>query len=121
MPNNLPADKSDVESTDIIITDQRSLGLSHYVLAERLMQVEAAQIHKERAEDGTSDTLTYILEGGFRGFHKFTRDHLIEEWNDGACDKFYELYEDNELPWEIYEDDPLVAIEEDATGEVAKG
>ena len=115
MPNNLPADKSDGKS-DVILVSDRGFSLTHYVLAERLMQVEAAEIFKQRAEDGTSDTLIYILEGGFRGFHKFTSVELMEEWNDGACDKFYELYEDNELPWALYEDDPLVAL-----GEVANG
>ena len=105
MPNNIPTDLKDCKSDYEVIVDRDGHFLTHYMLAERLMQVEAAQIFKARSEDGTSDTLTYILEGGFRGFHKYTRDHLIEEWNDGACDKFYQLYEDNELPWEIYEED----------------
>ena len=33
---------------------------------------------------------------------------------DGAEDKWYELYQDNELPWEAYEDDPIHKLEEEA-------
>ena len=39
---------------------------------------------------------------------------LWSEWKDGAEDKWYELYQDNELPWEAYEDDPIHKLEEEA-------
>jgi len=31
------------------------------------------------------------------------------------------MYETNTLPWELYEEDPLVALEADENGEVATG
>ena len=105
MHDNLPGNRRDVEDTYVIGKDERGYELIHYVLAERLMQVEYAQIMSER--DPCSDTLIYILEGGFRGYHKFTADQLKAEWLDGANDKWFQLYEDGELPWEIFEDDPL--------------
>ena len=121
MANNLPEDFRDVEQQAIVGEDSRSLQLTHYVLAERLLQVEYASIAKEIREEASSETLTYILEGGFRGFHKYTSGELWSEWKDGAEDKFYDLYETNSLPWEVYEEDPLVALEQDENGEVANG
>ena len=121
MPNNLPEDFRNVEQSAIVGEDSRSLSLTHYVLAERLLQVEYASIAKEIREEASSETLTYILEGGFRGFHKYTSGELWSEWKDGAEDKWYQLYEDDALPWEAYEDDPIHAIEEDENGEVARG
>ena len=107
MPNNIPTDLKDCNSNYEVIVDRDGHFLTHYMLAERLMQVEAAQIFKERAEDGTSDTLTYILEGGFRGFHKYKLQEMRDEWLDGAEEKWFNLYHDKELPWETYEEDPI--------------
>lgn len=45
---------------------------------------------------------------------------LIKEYKD-IEDKFYRLYEDGGLPYELYDEDPLIALEEDETGEVANG
>jgi len=89
-------------------------------LAERLLQVEYANIAKEIVEEASSETLTYILEGGFRGYHKFTSGELWSEWKE-VEEKFYHMYETNTLPWELYEEDPLVALEADENGEVATG
>jgi hypothetical protein len=72
MSDNLPQDFRDVEQSSIVGEDSRSLQLTHYVLAERLLQCEYALIAKEIVEEASSETLTYILEGGFRGFHKYT-------------------------------------------------
>lgn len=118
MPNNLPEDFRDVEQSAIVGEDSRSLSLTHYVLAERLLQVEYASIAKEIREEASSETLTYILEGGFRGFHKYTSGELWSEWKDGAEDKWYQLYEDDALPWEAYDEDPIHSLEEDENGEV---
>jgi len=120
MANNLPEDFRDVEQQTIVGEDSRSLQLTHYVLAERLLQVEYANIAKEIVEEASSETLTYILEGGFRGYHKFTSGELWSEWKE-VEEKFYHMYETNTLPWELYEEDPLVALEKDENGEVAKG
>ena len=38
MPSNLPEDFRDVEQSAIVGEDSRSLSLTHYVLAERLLQ-----------------------------------------------------------------------------------
>ena len=73
----------------------------------KLLKCHCGAVEAEINLDGVSDTLIYILEGGFRGYHKFTADQLKAEWLDGANDKWFQLYEDGELPWEIFEDDPL--------------
>ena len=117
MPDNLPQDFRDVEQSAIVGEDSRSLNLTHYVLAERLIQVEYANI-MEDPHPLPSNTLIYILEGGFRGYHKMTSGELWSEWKDGAEDKWYQLYEYGDLPWEPYEDDPIVALEKDENGEV---
>ena len=120
MPDNLPKDFRDVEASTVVGEDSRSLDLTHYVLAERLLQVEYATIAKEIREtaSATSETLTYILEGGFRGFHKYSSGEMWAEWKDGAEDKWYDLYETSTLPWAPYEDDPILTLEDDENGEV---
>ena len=70
MADNLPTDYKQVEDEYEVGRDKTDTALTHYVLAERLMQVEGALVAKEIREDGHSQTLIYILEGGFRGFHK---------------------------------------------------
>jgi len=105
---------------NIIHEDQRALGLTHYQMAERCMLVEYATIREEMDEDGSSQTLIHILEGGFEGFHDMPNEGLIKEYKD-IEDKFYRLYEDGGLPYELYDEDPLIALEEDETGEVANG
>ena len=97
MADNLPDNLSDVEDEYIVGEDSRAMQLTHYVLAERLLQVEYAEIMRQHREEKDSQTLIYILEGGFRGFHKMTAGELWSEWKDGAEDKWYELYQDNEL------------------------
>ena len=95
------------ENESVVGEDSRSLELTHYVLAERLMQVEHSDIQKEMNKDGHSDTLVYILDGGFRGFHKMSPGELWSEWKDGAEAKWFEMYDDESLPYSIYEEDPL--------------
>jgi hypothetical protein len=118
MADNLPRDFRDVEQSTIVGEDSRSLQLSHNVLAERLLQVEYHRIQEDIREGHNSDTLIYILEGGFRGYHKMSSGELWAEWKE-VEEKFYHLYETNSLPWEVDEEDPLVALEKDENGEVA--
>ena len=107
MADNLPDNLSDVEDEYIVGEDSRAMQLTHYVLAERLLQVEYAEIMRQHREEKDSQTLIYILEGGFRGFHKMTGGELWQEWKDGAEDQWYIMYDDKQLPWEIYDEDPL--------------
>ena len=72
MADNLPDNLSDVEDEYIVGEDSRAMQLTHYVLAERLLQVEYAEIMRQHREEKDSQSLIYILEGGFRGFHKMT-------------------------------------------------
>lgn len=108
------------DKDSIIHEDQRALKLTHYQMAERCMLVEYATIREEMDDDGSSTTLIHILEGGFRGFHEMPEATLVKEYTD-CEDKFYRLYEDGGLPYELYDEDPLIALEEDETGEVANG
>ena len=105
----LPANLNDQEAHEPYYEDSRAMVLSHYVMAERCLQVEATKIYNDFNE-GDYSTLTYILEGGFRGFHKYTKQEQRDEWLDGAEDKWFQLYADGELPWEPYEEDPICQV-----------
>jgi hypothetical protein len=109
-----------MEEDNFIFEDQHAMRLTHYVMAERLMQIEAHKIIEEYKDNATHETLAFILEGGFKGFHNFTDSELIAEYIDGAEDKWYSLQEDGELPWGMYEDDPMMQLIEDEAGELEK-
>ena len=55
-----------MEEENFIFEDQHSMRLTHYVMAERLMQVEAHKIIEEYKANATHETLAFILEGGFK-------------------------------------------------------
>tara|TARA_B100000683_G_C12400114_1_gene519362 strand:+ start:85 stop:444 length:360 start_codon:yes stop_codon:yes gene_type:complete len=105
------------KTEDDLYEDNHSMILTHYAMAERCMLMEYDKIKTEMNEEGSSDTLIYILEGGFTGFHDMEPSELIKEYEE-VEDRFYTLYKDNELPYDLYSDDPLVALEEDENGEV---
>ena len=90
---------------DFLYEDNRAMKLTPYVMAERCLQVEIANIRLE-GQEGDYSTLTYILEGGFRGFHKMSSGELWSEWKDGAEAKWFEMYDDKSLPWATYDEDP---------------
>ena len=97
------------KNEDLLYEDKRAMQLTHYVMAERCLQVEVEHIIKE-SKEGDHSTLTYILEGGFKGFHNMEPSELIKEYKD-CEDRWYTLYEDEELPLSVYEDDPINKIE----------
>ena len=115
MADNLPLNRKDVFEEEIVIKDSRGHELTHYVLAERLLQVEYSLIAQEIQRDPSSETLTYILEGGFRGFHKYTKQELLDEWAE-VEPKFWTLVDDDEMPWEPYEEDPLRSLPKEVEG-----
>ena len=110
MADNLPANLNDQEAHEPYYEDSRAMKLSHYVMAERCLQVEATKIYDDYKE-GDYSTLTYILEGGFKGFHNMDSSELIKEYKD-IEDKWYELEADNELNWEPYDEDPIHKLNE---------
>ena len=95
---------------DQLYEDERAMRLTPYVMAERCLQVEAVKIYDDYKK-GDFSTLTYILEGGFKGFHNMDSSELIEEYKE-IEDKWYQLEQDNELEWEPYEDDPIHTLKE---------
>jgi hypothetical protein len=115
MADNLPANRNDSNPDEVIIRDSRGHELTHYVLAERLLQVEYSQISEEIRTEPSSETLTYILEGGFRGFHKYTKQELLDEWAE-VEDKFWTLVDDDSMPWEVYDEDPLASLPKEVEG-----
>ena len=90
---------------DLLYEDSRAMKLTSYVMAERCLQAELTAIFLD-GKEGDYSTLTYILEGGFKGFHNMDSSELIQEYKD-IEDKWYELEADNELNWEPYEEDPI--------------
>ena len=95
---------------DHLYEDERAMRLTPYVMVEMCLQVEAWGIIKD-AQDRDYSTLTYILEGGFKGFHNMDSSELIKEYKD-IEDKWYELEADNELNWEPYDEDPIHKLNE---------
>ena len=95
---------------DHLYEDERAMRLTPYVMAERCLQVEVASIFNDK-EDNDYSTLTYILEGGFKGFHNMDSSELIEEYK-AIEDQWYQLESDGELPFEAYEDDPIHTLKE---------
>ena len=122
----LPANLNDQDQHEPYYEDSRAMMLSHYVMAERCLQVESHKIYNDFKE-GDYSTLTYILEGGFRGFHKMSREDLEAEYKE-VEELWYELEASRELYWEAYEDDPIWNItardtkeQFDRTGRINEG
>ena len=94
---------------DLLYEDERAMALTHYVMAERCLQAELTAIFLD-SKEGDYSTLTYILEGGFKGFHNMEPSELITEYKD-IEDKCYDWYEAEQLYTSVYEDDPINNIE----------
>ena len=67
-----------------LMTDKKGYELSHYIMAERCLQVEYSSIMRDLRDSPTSETLIYILEGGFKGFHKYSDEQMIEAYKEAA-------------------------------------
>ena len=104
---------------DHLYEDERAMRLTHYVMAERCLQTEMAQIFDDKAI-GDYESLSYILENGFKGFHNMEPSELINEYKE-IEDKWYDRYETNQLYTTVIEEDPINDLEKDETGEVANG
>ena len=96
---------------DFLYEDSRAMKLTPYVMSERCVQIEVAKIFKDK-EEGNYDTVTYIVEGGFKGFHNMDSSELIEEYKQ-IEEQWYHLYESSELLWTPYEDDPINELEKE--------
>ena len=94
---------------DLLYEDERAMNLTHYVMAERCLQVEMAQIYDDY-KCGDYDVITSILENGFKGYHNMEPSELITEYKD-IEDKWYDWYEAEQLYTSVYEDDPINNIE----------
>jgi hypothetical protein len=91
----------------IVGQDDQGRDLTHYVLAERVLQCEYHMIVDEAKNTPSSETLIYILEGGFRGFHNMSPGELWSEWKTKEA-LFTTLHKNKNLPWELYDGDPLL-------------
>ena len=96
---------------DFLYEDDRAMKLTPYVMAERCVQTEVAKIFTDK-ESGDYDTLTFIIEGGFKGFHNMDSSELIEEYKQ-IEEQWYQLQADGELYWDPYEDDPIHALNDE--------
>jgi hypothetical protein len=67
------------EQNAIVGEDSRALQLTHYVLAERLMAVDARLIQQDMG-NGDFQYLAELLDSGFRGYHKMSSGELWAEW-----------------------------------------
>ena len=95
---------------DLLYEDSRAMKLTSYVMAERCLQVEMKNIYEDYNK-GDFDTLSYMLSGGFKGFHNMDSSELIEEYK-AIEDQWYQLESAGELPFEAYEDDPIHTLKE---------
>ena len=96
---------------DFLYEDSRAMRLTPYVMAERCLQAELTAIFLD-GKEGDYSTLTYILEGGFKGFHNMEPSELIEEYKQIEVN-WYVWYESAQLYTEVYEEDPIHTLEEE--------
>ena len=96
---------------DFLYEDERAMRLTPYVMAERCLQVEMSDIYQDY-KSGDYDTLSYILSGGFKGFHNMDSSELIEEYK-AIEDMWYDRYEANWFEFEPYEEDPIHKLEKE--------
>jgi len=94
---------------DLLYEDERAMALTHYVMAERCLGAELTAIFLN-GKEGDYSILTYILEGGFIGFHNMEPSELIKQYKD-IEDKWYDWYEAEQLYTSVSEDDPINKIE----------
>ena len=94
------------EREEPLYEDDRAMTLSHYHMAERCMQAEYVSIRNEMTAGQVSNTLVYMLEGGFKGFHNLQPSDLILEYKV-IEDDWYALYESGGLPWPVFDEDPI--------------
>ena len=102
--------KGPMESrNDPLYEDTHGMTLTFYQMADRCLNVEMTSIFKDK-EQGDVDTLSYLLENGFKGYYNMSPSEMIEEY---SCmeDKWYQYYEDGELIMSITEHDPMYDLE----------
>ena len=107
------------EVNAVIGQDSRGLDLTHYVLAERIIQDDIRLMLKAHAV-GDYAFISLRFGQGHRGYHNMTSGELWSEWGD-IEESWYGAYEDGELPYAPVEEDPIHILEEDENGEVANG
>ena len=102
--------KGPMESVnDPLYEDTHGMTLTFSQMADRCLNVEMTDVFKDKAE-GDVDTLSYLLENGFKGYYNMSPSEMIEEY---SCmeDKWYQYYEDGELIMSITEHDPMYDLE----------
>ena len=113
------SDFREQEVNAVIGQDSRGLDLTHYVLAERIIQDDIRLMLKGH-EARDYDFISNRFGSGFRGYHNMTGGELWAEWQE-IEDTWYSAYENDELPYAPVEEDPIHRLEEDENGEVARG
>ena len=111
------SDFREEEVNAVIGQDSRGLDLTHYVLAERIIQDDIRLMLKGH-EARDYDFISNRFGSGFRGYHNMTGGELWAEWQE-IEDTWYSAYENDELPYAPVEEDPIHRLEEDENGEVA--
>ena len=97
---------------DPLYEDTHGMTLTFSQMADRCLNVEMTSIFKDK-EQGDVDTLSYLLENGFKGYNNMEPSELIEEYSS-VEDKWYEYYQDDELVMGTDSDDPIHNLEEEA-------
>ena len=92
-----------VRAQDIIVgTDTRGHQTSSYVLAERLTQLDIADLQQDLA-NGDYTVIAEVVGNGFRGYHNMSPGELWSLFKEQEH-KFYDLLEQDLLPYEFDED-----------------
>ena len=98
-------------NNDPLYEDTRAMTLTFQQMADRCLNVEMTDIFKDKAE-GDVDTISYLLENGFKGYYNMSPSEIIDEY---SCmeDKWYQYYEDGEFIMSVSEDDPIQKLEQE--------
>jgi len=96
---------------DPLYEDTHGMTLTFSQMADRCLNTEITSIFLDRQE-GDIDTLSYLLENGFKGYNNMEPSELIAEY-ESMEDKWYEYYEDDQLSFSVAEDDPIHNLEKE--------
>lgn len=111
MPNHVKStevavDDGFVNHQELVVgRDCRGHELTHYVLAERIIQDDIRQAIKSHL-NGDWDFLAHRFGEGHRGYHNMSSGELWAEWGD-IEESWYGALDDGELPYEPCKEDPV--------------
>ena len=96
------------EDQTVVGIDSQGNGLTHYVIAERLVALDCTYI----IEDGAHKDVEYLadkLSNGWRGYHRMSPGELWTEYKEQE-EQFLEYHAKGLLICGVSEEDPIKSV-----------